>query len=175
MALQTSGAISLSDIQTEFGGSNPISLSEYYGAAAGIPASGAISISDFYGAAAYIEITVTQANYNNTYYGRFTNGSVSPTSLLGYNIRYLFRNSASSSVFWLYLDGTVPDNLFTSVDVETSAGFTNLLESAALTGQSGAGYRYWAWQQADFASTTDFNNFVAAWDGTGDVRVRFYE
>lgn len=52
MALQTSGAISLNDIQTEFGGSNPISLSEYYGAAAGIPASGTISIGDFYGASA---------------------------------------------------------------------------------------------------------------------------
>jgi hypothetical protein len=49
MALQTSGAISLANIQTEFGGSNPISLSEYYGAASGIPASGAISVSSFYG------------------------------------------------------------------------------------------------------------------------------
>ena len=33
MALQTSGAISLADIQTEFGGSTPISISEYYGVA----------------------------------------------------------------------------------------------------------------------------------------------
>lgn len=49
MALQSSGAISLADIQTEFGGSNPIAISEYYGAAAGVPASGAISISSFYG------------------------------------------------------------------------------------------------------------------------------
>jgi len=30
MSLQSSGAISLSDIQTEFGGTNPISVSEYY-------------------------------------------------------------------------------------------------------------------------------------------------
>lgn len=43
------GTASLSDIQTEFGGSNPISLSEYYGAASGIPASGTISIDDFRG------------------------------------------------------------------------------------------------------------------------------
>jgi hypothetical protein len=48
MALQSSGAISLSDIQTEFGGSNPISLSEYYGVDT-VPASGAISMSQFYG------------------------------------------------------------------------------------------------------------------------------
>ena len=49
MALQTSGAISLGDIQTEFGGSNPISISEYYGVDTGVPASGTISLSDFYG------------------------------------------------------------------------------------------------------------------------------
>ena len=30
MALQSSGAISLENIQTVFGGTNPISLSEYY-------------------------------------------------------------------------------------------------------------------------------------------------
>lgn len=52
MALQSSGAISLYDIQNEFGGSNPISISEYYGVASGIPSSGTISIGDFYGASA---------------------------------------------------------------------------------------------------------------------------
>jgi len=50
MALQSSGAISLNDIQTEFGGSNPIGINEYYGVAPGIPSSGQISIGDFYGA-----------------------------------------------------------------------------------------------------------------------------
>jgi len=49
MPLQSSGAISLNDIQTEFGGTNPISISEYYSAASGIPASGTIALDDFYG------------------------------------------------------------------------------------------------------------------------------
>lgn len=49
--LPTSGAISLNDIQDEFGGTNPISISEYYGAASGVPSSGAIDLSDFYGKA----------------------------------------------------------------------------------------------------------------------------
>lgn len=50
MALQSSGAISLLDIATEFGGSTPHSLSEYYGAASGVPTSGnPISLDDFYG------------------------------------------------------------------------------------------------------------------------------
>ena len=48
MPLQSSGAISLNDVQGEFGGSNPISISEYYGADTGVPSSGTISLSDFY-------------------------------------------------------------------------------------------------------------------------------
>ena len=61
MALQASGAISLADIQTEFGGANPISLSEYYNNGpyvgswvSGVPSSGAISVSSFYGKQRYI-------------------------------------------------------------------------------------------------------------------------
>tara|TARA_B110000211_G_scaffold13863_1_gene14412 strand:- start:559 stop:1032 length:474 start_codon:yes stop_codon:yes gene_type:complete len=37
MALQTTGAISFSQMQTEFGGANPISLSEYYKNGAYVP------------------------------------------------------------------------------------------------------------------------------------------
>jgi len=58
MTLQSSGAISLANIQTEFGGVNPISLSEYYRGGGyttanntGVPTSGTISISNFYGTA----------------------------------------------------------------------------------------------------------------------------
>jgi hypothetical protein len=42
----------MSHIQTEFGGSNPISLSEYYGVNANVPASGQISMSQFLGISA---------------------------------------------------------------------------------------------------------------------------
>lgn len=51
MPLQSSGAISFDNIQSEFGGSNPISLTEYYSADDGVPGSGAISSSNFYGRA----------------------------------------------------------------------------------------------------------------------------
>jgi hypothetical protein len=49
MPLQGSGAISLSNIQSEFGGESPTSLFEYYAVAEGVPVSGLISLSDFYG------------------------------------------------------------------------------------------------------------------------------
>ena len=57
MALQSSGQISLLNVATEFGGSAPHSLSEYYGAAAGIPSSGTISLGDFYGKSSAVSIT----------------------------------------------------------------------------------------------------------------------
>ena len=71
MAIPASGAISLDDIQTEWGGSNPIGMSEYYGdgdyvydgAADGddnaIPESGAIDISDFYDTTAATVLTLS--------------------------------------------------------------------------------------------------------------------
>lgn len=56
MALQTSGAISLNDIATEFGGSTPHSINEYYGVASGVPSSGTISFDDFYGTSNSVSI-----------------------------------------------------------------------------------------------------------------------
>lgn len=63
MPLQTSGTISLANIQTEFGGANPIAISEYYaggtyvpagtsGTNGAVPSSGQISFSKFYGTTA---------------------------------------------------------------------------------------------------------------------------
>ena len=73
MALPGSGVLTLADIQTEFGGTNPISLSEYYrggglvpdsGLNAAIPTSGVISVTDFYGSANSITLDfVRRAQY----------------------------------------------------------------------------------------------------------------
>ena len=56
MVLPSTGPISFSDIQTEFGGTNPISLSEYYAggvfvsaSVSGIPTAGTIELSHFRG------------------------------------------------------------------------------------------------------------------------------
>lgn len=66
MTLQSSGTISLLDLQNEYGGSNPIGMSEYYRGGglvqsgfyvkgsfialnSGVPSSGTISLGDFYG------------------------------------------------------------------------------------------------------------------------------
>lgn len=102
MALQTSGAISLANIQTEFGGSNPISLSEYYGVASGVPSSGTISIGNFYGKSAgmpdgtYYALPGTGSNVsgNSTY---FAFGPYA-TANAGFDVRVV-RESNGFSVF----------------------------------------------------------------------------
>jgi len=73
MALQSSGAISLADLATEFGDTTPHSMSEFYrdggkvpGNNTGVPTSGAIGLSDFYGAVAALVLNVSsnQTAYN---------------------------------------------------------------------------------------------------------------
>ena len=79
MAIPSSGSLALSAIQTEFGGSNPISMSEYYaggsnvpsgttGDSGSIPSSGAVAVSQFYGSsnriAVALTISSTTQNYN---------------------------------------------------------------------------------------------------------------
>lgn len=64
MAVPT-GTASLLDIQNEFGGAAPISLSEYYGVADGVPSSGTISINDFRGKSSILAYTVTGTVHPN--------------------------------------------------------------------------------------------------------------
>lgn len=94
MPLQTSGPISFTNIQTEFGGNNPISLSEYYaggtyvpagssGTNGAIPSSGTISLSKFYGASALV--------YNSLF-------RLSTTKLLNWDSTYNFPISSKGAV-----------------------------------------------------------------------------
>lgn len=102
MSIQASpGAIKHSDIQSEFGGANPISQSEYYRGGAlvpnhpnntNIPTSGAIKISDFYDTSYAYRVTVTiSASVTN----------VSLTSLLNpttYSVPYIISLVINSGV-----------------------------------------------------------------------------
>jgi len=95
MTLPASGALSLSQIQTEMGGSNPISLSEYYrnggivrstypdgtgSINSNVPTSGAISMSNFYnGQGVFVASFAILSNY-----GDFNLGTVL-TNSYGWN------------------------------------------------------------------------------------------
>jgi hypothetical protein len=128
MTLPASGAISLSAIQTEFGGSNPIALSEYYqgGSIIGagvfpntIPASGAIQLDDFY-------------NATNTYH---YDGVSSPTytfnACMGYSVDYFNGNKLIVTVgYW----GSANTGSWTQLQYNTtSAPTANYSEIAQFT------------------------------------------
>jgi hypothetical protein len=68
MALQASGAISLSDLATEFGDTAPNSMSEFYAGGslvgtnnASVPASGAITLANFYSATSALVLDITSS------------------------------------------------------------------------------------------------------------------
>lgn len=166
MALQTSGAISLSDIQTEFGGSNPISLSEYYGAASGIPASGTISLSNFYGASA--GWTLTQG-VSGSFYGYGTGvGSISPSTLNGANLitvglSVITIKGSTSYLFIVAVSGNRAQNFFASIN-ESSLGTKTTASANSFAYDSNSGNTTWTWQ---------LTSAPANWDGSGDLTVVF--
>jgi len=91
MTLQSSGAISLANIASEFGGSTPHSLSEYYSAASGIPSSGTISISQFYGKSANPSASggsvYTTGGYR--YHRFYSSGSFSVSNAQGATMQFV--------------------------------------------------------------------------------------
>lgn len=97
-------AASFSNIQSTFGGSNPISLSEYYAgggltrsgvgvhAPNGIPTSGAISVFDFMGANNYFQDWSSTINEANTSFISTSKGAREASYIGG----SLFQNAAGS-------------------------------------------------------------------------------
>lgn len=105
MTLPSSGTISLSQLQTEFGGSNPISLSEYYRNGGlttsnntGVPTSGTISLSHFYSATAadYSLNAISWGNISWSTTGASGSGSNSQQTISGINQTVTLRMAVSS-------------------------------------------------------------------------------
>jgi hypothetical protein len=80
MTLPTSGPLTFADIQTEFGGSNPIGINEYYaggsyvaagttGTYGAVPSSGQISVQNFYGTSAIPPVYIQDVFATNIYTG----------------------------------------------------------------------------------------------------------
>jgi hypothetical protein len=135
------GSLALSEIQAEFGGSNPIALSEYYaggsyvtsgtvgypnGSAVSIPSSGAISISNFYGASAEPN-AVARANYfwnnraNLVRFGRDPQMDYYPGDNFSLN-NYNFRFVSSGTNTWSYSNSGLSSSSMYYTMVGVAAG-----------------------------------------------------
>ena len=124
MALQSSGAISLNDIATEFGGSTPHSLSEYYRDGGlvtsnntSVPTSGTISIGNFYGAADLITETASNNQTNIVLSSVFGSNWAANTAkryhvpsgvnLGGTNTHAVHANSGMGGTLEILVNGTI--------------------------------------------------------------------
>lgn len=125
------GTISMTDIQTEFGGSSPISLNEYYAGGpyvpagtAGIPSSGTISMNDLRGKSkavpVVIEISPNTVPEGDWFYVTFTPGG-SIYSPLYWSITGLVNldssdfSTSSGTIYYDYDQGDYPTVQFRAV------------------------------------------------------------
>lgn len=184
MPLQTSGQISLQDLQDEFNiGSHPITMTEY----AGLRTSGSgttISLSDYYGATNSPVVTQGTLQQQFSTIRGFNDannvGSVSPANWMNANgdtrtIKEIARVNASSGMFFqfeLSFSSAVPANDFTSLQFTANGTLTTLTaaESSTTTTQGGFGRR-WSWSYANGLDTTEIANISAEFDGSGDVTI----
>ena len=85
MALQGSGAITLAQVQSEFGGSNPISMSEYYRGGSYVPTTVTGSYSSYQGnTSTYYWLTygnTVTIEWNNSVVYSTTSGNTSATNI----------------------------------------------------------------------------------------------
>ena len=115
-------AISLLDIQNEFGGSTPISINEYYsqGASvntigiAGIPASGTIAFSDFYNknAKAQVSLPANTTLYNVNVYSYLVDSGwngIAPATFIIPSTTYIGSNDIQKAS--LTISGRFPNGL----------------------------------------------------------------
>ena len=171
MALPTSGALSFANLQTEFGGSNPITMGEY--AAFRVSGSGnTISMNQFYGASAILDtqtVTVGVNQYTPDRYGYSNNntigggiyGSMSDgtANWRGNNAYvFLFHRNSDSRILLGVSNYNLGNSGFTSMQINGPAG--NVDRTAASFSQSSYfNVSYWIWTGR---TTNPFGSTVGA-------------
>lgn len=135
MALPSSGSISFADIQAEFGGANPISLSEYYRGGSyvtsnntSVPISGIIQLNNFYGAVKQFSLVIS-------------------SNQIGQSLRDIAIGAGwNQSDFLLATNNAVLSSSSTAVPALTISGsFPNgvaLVNNSFIVGMGGAGGNY---------------------------------
>jgi hypothetical protein len=182
MALPASGPLSLDNIQTEFGGTNPIGINEYYaggglvaagtlGTFGAVPSSGQISIQNFYGtsAAAFKYVEDMYASYAYLGTGGVQTVVNGVDVLNGYyfsNIFFKQRTAFSNSYLVgapdsFYITGTtaVQTTIANAVTAFTTTGFT--LGASSVTNGGGQYYISSTFSQ----TTTPKFSTLATWSG----------
>jgi len=166
MTLPSSGALAFSQIQSEFGGSNPISLSEYYrggpivpnhGNTSNIPTSGSISVSNFYGTSAQAPFpNVRNANIVSGVSGNLKGfvagnvGSFSPNPLgtlssgYNFNVNQISTQLVGCTNFLEFrVNGTLPNAGWTNITIQQQQAGTYNQARANMSYSTSGGQTLW--------------------------------
>lgn len=175
MALQGSGQISLNDIATEFGGTAPHSLSEYYSAASGVPASGEISFSDFYGKANIFAFSITSHTANGNLSSLATSAGWDGSSPIQCTVNsgvYVYSTSTSGRGLLVNVAGAKIVNSGRIIGMGGKGG--NAMQGNTDGGENG--YSGGAALEITAANVTVQNNsgaFIAGGGGGGGGSIRY--
>jgi len=143
-ALPSSGAISLGDVQTEFGGSNPVSMNEYYRDASytnhdgvgvsvlnsSVPTSGTIDMADFRGGIGSYIVTISSSTTN--------------FNLRNYLVNTLGWNESAAVAIHLVINSgvVVSSTVYTTPAITcnlTSGSLLSILNNGSIIGKGGVG------------------------------------
>lgn len=152
MTIKAAGTLSFSEIQAEFGGAHPISLSEYYrgggrvpSGTSAIPASGAIKLSNFYGTSNVVTSSAPATFYVSA----------------DHNVK----TESPPDIFWLGGAGSAQRALFANViDYKNYAWPPDkvYLYNYSTTSLSAATVVYWGFK----ASFTMASQYIRPYDGS---------
>jgi hypothetical protein len=163
MTIPSSGPVTFTDIQTEFGGSNPIGLNEYYaggglvpagttGTYGAVPSSGQISVQNFYGTTAYTPVYIEELFSSWIYKGTGTTQTITN----GIDL------SGKGGLVWIK-NRTLGTTNHTLVDTVRGANqriFTNLTNAQSSGTGGAASFLSNGFTSTDSASGNDFASWT---------------
>jgi hypothetical protein len=163
MTIPSSGPVTFTDIQTEFGGTNPIALNEYYaggtyvpagttGTYGAVPSSGQISVQNFYGTTAFTPVYIEEVFKTWLYTGT----GAAQTITNGINL------SANGGMTWLKCRSTARNHSI----VDSARGITKVIYPEFTSAQDTATNLVTAYNTTGFSIGTD-----ASGNASGDTFV----
>lgn len=199
MTTPTTGPLSLSALQTEFGGTNPISVSEYYAGGANVPAgtsgssglipsSGQLSIRAFYNSADVVVLNTTPwmvlltyspggANFISANIDTSGNAYLYGSGQAGTTVdgTYLLKINNNGTMQWQRkLYSAVADDAFDACTDSAGNSFTICRTGSTLFEMSIAKYNSAGviqWQRKVYSATLSLLGGGIALDSTGNVYV----
>tara|TARA_R100001463_G_scaffold26509_7_gene62025 strand:+ start:5941 stop:6483 length:543 start_codon:yes stop_codon:yes gene_type:complete len=171
MAVTSSAPIDIGDLVTEFGGSTPHSLTEYYRGGslvpntttnASVPASGAISLTDFFGASATSGTDDRTLTIGSGSFGGFITGYGFASTATGFPVGSISSNTIGFSGFNVTIEAVyflINQIFFRASTNPGNSGWTSMTVGSTTFNRTDANYvsgsiATWSWSSSNVIGTS---------------------